>query len=222
MPQFFTISHNSFHKVGFPWISSLTEGFGQIYYCKTCDRSLHYASGQIAAILERHKGSKWSDILGCGAFPFFIVSGKVIESWEKEGIGSFPIHKVIIQSPLPKKLVGTAPPDYYWIDGGKLKGALMDFEASGFVDVKFCPECGTRTNNISATFKRQHSLEVCRYVFRPSSWNGLHLFTTDISDTAFFCTEAVVNCAKKYGLTNFRFIPIDEGINAESKGLTYL
>ena len=96
----------------------------------------------------------------------------------------------------------------------------MDFEASGFVDVRFCAECGTRTDEISATFHRQHS-GVWQYVFRRGTWNGSNVFTTDLSPCRFFCTEAVVDCARKYKLTNFRFIPVEEGANFKSKGLDY-
>ncbi|MBI5303122.1 MAG: hypothetical protein HY868_13385 [Chloroflexi bacterium] len=157
-------------------------------------------------------------MLGCGAFPFLIVSEKTIECWEKDGVGTFPIHKVKIANPLPKKLMETTAPNYFWIDGMELRGALIEFEASGFMGVKFCPECGTRTDNISETFNHQYARGVTfSYVFRENTWNGLNLFTTDISPTAFFCTDLVVECARKYKLTNFRFIPVEEAIPSPIK-----
>ncbi len=212
MTKFFTLSDDSFSHRGFPWISHLVEGFGLSYYCKREKRSLHYATGEMVAQLEPKKGTKWSDALGCGAFPFLIVSEYVVECWAKEGVGTFPIHEVRIAAPFPKKLSGTTPPRYFWIDGAKLKEALIDFRASGFVGVKFCPECGNRTENISKTFDNQYAKGAkFSYVFRERTWNGLNLFTTDISDTAFFCTEALVECAHKHKFTNFRFIPVEEG-----------
>jgi len=62
---------------------------------------------------------------------------------------------------------------------------------------------------------------------RPSAmtsmpWNGAQLFTTDLSPCVFFCTEAVVDCARKKKLTNFRFVPVEEGANPKSKGLDYM
>jgi hypothetical protein len=104
------------------------------------------------------------------------------------------------------------PAKYFWIDGAKLRGALIDFELSGFVGVKFCPECGTRTDDIEKTYDKQYAQGArFSYVFQGNSWNGLHLFTTDISNTKFFCTERFVACAQKHNFTNFRFIPIEEG-----------
>ena len=98
---------------------------------------------------------------------------------------------------------------YFWLDGQKIQGAMLDFEESGFVNVQFCPECNTRTDDIGATFDRQHS-RVYPYAFRPGTWTGLNLFTTDLSHCSFFCTEAVVECARKHKLTNFRFVPAEE------------
>ena len=220
MPRFYSIRDNSFYTRGFPWICSLPQGLGVTYQCKTEGRTLLYATGKMVALLERDKGVKWPDILGCGAFPFLIVSERVKDAWDREGIGAFPMEQIEIAAPLPKKLVGTVPPGYFWIDGARLRGALTDFEASGFVDVHFCPECGARTDNITETSMRRFAQGArWPYVFREDTWNGLNLFTTDISDCKFFCTEAVVECARKYKLTNFRLIPIEDGDDFRSRGL---
>ena len=102
-----------------------------------------------------------------------------------------------------------------------MRGALMDFDASGFVDVRFCPECGTRTDDISATGTRRQSAPY-PYAFRLGTWNGDHLFTTDLSPCAFFCTERVLECARKHRLTNFRFTAAEDGPQPGSKGIDYL
>jgi hypothetical protein len=83
MPKFFSVSDNSFQNRGFPWISTLTEGFGLQYYCECEKRNLYYATGKMVAKLSKNKGSKWPDILGCGHYPFMIVSEKVIECCKK-------------------------------------------------------------------------------------------------------------------------------------------
>lgn len=139
MPRFFSVSHNSTYTRGYPWLTTLKEGFGAVYHCGTCGRVLHYATGEMAAVLEPHKGTQWADVLGCGHFPFFIVSERVLECWEQEAVGSFPGAEVRLLPPIPKKLGDKPAPRYYWIDGTKMRGALVDFDASGFVDVKFCP-----------------------------------------------------------------------------------
>jgi hypothetical protein len=222
-PRFFSIRDNSFSKRGFPWIQRLGAGFRQVYLCNRCasGRSIWYADGPVEAFLESGKGVKWADALGCGHFPFLVLSERAVRAFRDEGLGEFPQHALLIQPPLPKRLAGSEPPRYVWLDGEKMRGASLDFEASGFVDVRFCPECGTRTDNISATFRRQNS-GVHPYAFRPESWDGSNLFTTDLSACAFFCTEAVVDCARKHKLTNLRFVPAEEGGNPRSRGLDYL
>ena len=217
---FYTIRHNTFSTRGFPWISTIIEGLSRSTNCPTCGGIDRYPVGDIKVSLELNKGTKWPDVLGCGAEPLLIVSDRTIRAWRNEKVGEFPMHRVRIIQPYPKKLEGLDPPDYYWIDGKKMRGALLDFEMSGFVDVKFCSLCRNRTDNITTTYRLQNS-KVCPFVFRPNSWHGANLFTTDLSDASFFCTDVLVACATKHSLTNFRFIPVEEGTAAGSKGLRY-
>lgn len=220
MPSFFSISNNTLLTRGYPWIGPIVEGLTPLTFCISCRAPQRYINGKIKVLLERRKGTKWPDALG-GAY--FIVSQRVIDCWDVEGIGVFPIQPVEIAEPYPQKLEGTEPPKYFWIDGRKLNGALVDFQASGYVIREFCSECGRRIENISETFKRQYASGVeFSYVFQDDTWNGANLFTTDISEGKFFCTEKIVECARKYKLTNFRFIPIEEGGAFGSKGLKYM
>ena len=131
-PRFFSVSDNSFAKVGFPWIASIRRGLRTIALCKSCPRTVQQPQGDVEAVLEPQEGTKWPDVLGCGAWPLLIVSGQVLSAWQCEGAGTLPHRRVTILDPLPKKLVGKAPPDYFWIDGTQIRGALLDFDASGF------------------------------------------------------------------------------------------
>ena len=220
MPSFFSISDNTLSTRGYPWIGSIVEGRTPLSFCIACRAPQNHANGKIKVLFERRKGTKWADALGG---EYFIVSQRVIDCWEIEGIGVLPIQPVEIAEPYPKKLEGTEPPKYFWIDGRKLNGALVDFQASGYVNFGFCSECGRRIENISETFKRQYATGAkFSYVFQENTWNGLNLFTTNISYRKFFCTEKIVECARKYRLTNFRFIPIEEGAAFASKGLKYM
>jgi len=87
----------------------------------------------------------------CSDYPLFIASGRVLEAWREEGIGRPPSQRVFVVGDLPRRLRGSPPPDYYWLDGAQMLGARLDFEASGFVDIKFCGPCGNRTDDIAAT-----------------------------------------------------------------------
>lgn len=217
--KFYRVSHNTFGTRGFPWIGTISKGIKYSHRCYKCGGVKTYAEGDITGILEKAKGIKWPDVLGCGHFPFFIISSRVLEAFDKEQLLSFPYHRVFIEKPYPKRLDEQCMPEYYWIDGPKMFGAELDFEASGFVDNKFCSVCGIRTDNIERTFDLQD--KGFSYVFKKGTWNGDHLFTTDISRTRFFCTDRILDCAKKYKLTNFKFIPIENG-NELNGGIRYL
>lgn len=216
--KFFRVSHNTFGTRGFPWISTISEGLKDTYRCYKCGRVKTYAEGDITGILEKEKGTKWSDVLGCGHFPLFIISSRILEAFDKEQLLTFPYHRVFIEKPYPKRLDEQYMPDYYWVDGLKMLGAELDFEASRFVDNTFCSECGTRTYNIEKTFELQD--KGFSYIFKKDTWNGSNLFVTELSHTALFCTDKIFECAKKYKLTNFKFTPIEDGNNLT--GIKYL
>jgi hypothetical protein len=219
--KFFSVSNNSVYKMGFPWIQTISSGAEDLPPCQVCGGLGTNIAGDITISLTPGKGTKWPDLMGIGHYPLFIVSERVLDAWRREHVGKYPHHRVEILPPLPKTMKDLSPPAYFWIDGGKMRGALVDFKASGFVGVKFCPACNRRLENTSATYDRQHS-KTWPYAFVPGSWKGENLFTTDISDTRFFCTDVVLECARKYKLTNFRFIPIEEGNGSGSKGVEYL
>lgn len=220
--EFFRVNNNSLNYPKYPWAQSIVAGLVDMAECPDCESPQSYCADNLQIVLARSRRTReWPDTFGCGAEPLFIVSERVLEAWHEEGIGDFPAGRITILEPLPSKLRGTKPPPYYWLDGKKMQGARLDFDASGFVDVWFCPTCGCRSDDISATYDRQHS-EVWPYTFIEGSWTGANLFTTDLSSAAFFCTERVVECATKHRHTNFRFVPVSEGDAIGSKGIVYL
>ncbi len=218
--KFYSVRNNSNYKIGFPWAQSIVEGQYKGETCPVCKGTSWPIPGDMTVRLEPKKGVKWPDVLGCGSEPLLIFSGRALEAWEKEGGEALTFHRVEIARPLPKKIT-EEPPPYYWLEGKLMLGAQLDFEASGFVDVWFCPRCGRRTDDISATDRKQHSA-VWPITFMPESWRGANLFTTDLSPYAFFCTEFLVDCARKHKLTNFRFIPVEMGYSYGNKGLKYM
>lgn len=207
---FLSVRHNSFSTKGCPWIERVVSGLVTGEACPVCGVRPLIASGDIDVTLERRKGSMWSDVLGCGSYPFFIVSERVVEAWKEEGIGIFPHHRVNILPPYPDKLGALPAHRYFWLDGSKMRGARLDFDASGFVDVRFCPKCGNRTDDVRATYDRRSSGR-SPYIFIPGTWQGEKVFTTDLSPTAFFCTEEVMQNAVRHGFSNFRFAPVEDG-----------
>jgi hypothetical protein len=150
----------------------------------------------------------------------FIVTKRVLDDWRDDGIGEFPISPLEILPPLPPLLMNLPMPEYFWLDGEQMPGARLDFEASGFVGTRFCPACGTRLSDIGATYDRQHS-GTWPMALVEGSWSGANVFTTDLSPAAFFCTEKVLDCARKHRHTNFRFVPSNVAASP-AKGLKYL
>lgn len=208
-PHFYRCYDDSIRRRGFPWLTKITEGLAS-RYCWRCKSVDCHPDKEIGGTLEPGKGIKWPDALGCGSFPLLILSERAIQAMECEGIRGRPIHEVCINPPVPDRLRATSSPRYFWIDGRRLHGARVDFEASGFVGTEFCRRCGRRWDNGDATYQAQHSGKG-HTVICPRSWSGLHLFTTDISPTSFFCTERMVRCVAKHKLTNLRLVPILEG-----------
>lgn len=217
--RFFSLSHNSFATRGFPWIDKIVAGLITGQTCKECGTTPLIPQGPLLVTLEPGKGRKWPDVLGCGSYPLLIVSNNVIDSWQKENIGEVPHNQVNIAGTIPEK-IRNSPPTYYWIDGSLMLGSLLDFEASGFVGVQFCSLCRNRVEDIGATYERQRSRR-WPFVFKHKSWAGANIFTSDLSPTQFFCTDAVLKCAQSYSLTNFRFIPVEYGYAPEHKGIKY-
>jgi hypothetical protein len=221
--RIYKVGDNSFHNRGFPWIKKFDKGLEHNYKpCLECGGGpISTVVGDLHAILEPNKGRKWPDVLGCGAWSALIVSERVLNDWKMDGIGNVPVGGgVTFVPPLPKRMDGSPPPNYFWIDSAKIVGARMDQEASGFVGVQYCPMCGRRTWDISATFDRQHSRQWGGYVLR--DWDGATLFSTSEFGGMYFCTKEIVECARLHRHTNFRFVPIEEGIAAGSAGLRYL
>lgn len=220
--EFLHVSHNSHHKRGTPWIQGIHAGIEHDKTCTVCGARYHRPIGDLQVSFDESKGSEWPDVLGCGARPLFIVSQWVIEAWQAEGIPEIAVGgRVLCTGTLPVRLEEVPPPEYFWIDGGRMLGAELDLAASGFVGVTYCLECNGFRNDVSATFKRRYA-RVCPYVFVANTYQGAQLFTTSFSESIFFCTMRMLEIARKHRLTNFKFTPVEAGVAAWSKGIDYL
>lgn len=222
MPTFFTVSHNTLCTRGYPWGQSIRRGLELVMTCYECapeGRTIHREFGEVDLELESRKGVKWPDVLG-NAFSLFTVSHRVLDAWREAGI-SIPHHdRLRIVGRLPRKLDPSAMPEYSWLDGYRARGCLIDYEASGFVNRRLCPNCGTGYDDVSATHQRQHS-GVWPMAIIPGSWNGADVFTSDLSPAKWFCTDRVVECAARHRLTNFRFVPIERAASSY-EGIKYM
>lgn len=118
---------------------------------------------------------------------------------------------VEILEPLENGLSLDDAPAYFWVDGKKRRAATMDFEVNGYVDARFCPECGSFSYGIAATAHREDALPPPPIVFEYDTDSGHDLFTSDMSSAYFLCTGRVLRCASRNGLTNIRFSRVEDG-----------
>lgn len=217
-PKFFRASDDLRDLKVYPWIEEVVSGRKCLPMCKTCRKVRVVHSGDLVISLMRGRGVKWPDWLGGAVGPPIIFSERVLDAWQKEGIGEFPHNKVTIQSPVFGLLKNKKQPEYFWIDNGAISGARLDLEASCKVNAKYCADCSLLGSDFIASLDLQKN-QKCPWVFIEGSWNGAKFFS---ADREIFCTEEVVRCAAKYKFTNFRFIPIEEGQGLDVKGIDYM
>lgn len=210
MTTFYDVGDNSIASGGL-WIQTILVGLLDRPRCSTCGAVPCDPVGDLLVALANPRVREWPDAIGCGHWPLFCVSKRVVDACHDADIAVVIGGKVGFSGEVRAP---QAPPAYYWVDGSAMLGAKMDFEASGYVDVRFCPECGRRTNDISATYDKQHKA-VWPQVIREETWNGSHIFTTDLSDTHFFCTQTFLDAAVKHRLRNLRFILSEQGSHGE-------
>lgn len=210
--RFYEVSHNNAYNQGMPEIYKIVDGFVDSGSCSVCGKHTGYPAGDLKVQMGKTRGRIWPDIIACGSYPCLVVSHQFVNAMRKESIRLVIGGAVLIVHSVENGIsLGDAPP-YYWIDGKPHLAGKMDFEASGYVDVKFCPMCGNRSDNISLTYDRRHAKPPPPYVFNYDEAKGFDLFTTDLAPSAFFCTDSVYECAKNNKLTNLSFCPTEQGV----------
>ncbi len=215
MTQFYEIDHNTAYTRGVPEIYEIVDGLVDCGTCSTCGVSRREPSGDLRVRLGKTRAKFWPDAIACGEYPCFVVSERFVNAMRECGVRLELGGEVEFVEPNESGLSLDDAPQYYWIDGKQHFAARMNFEASGYVDVRFCPECGVRSDNISMTHRRQHADPPPGTVFDYDETSGLDLFTTDLAPTAFFCTEQVFECARRNKLTNLYFSPVEKGAIGE-------
>ena len=207
MTRFYRIEDRTLSARGMPWIAKFTDGVVHTEECPVCGGGPLVPVGDFRALLESKRGTQWPDLIGCGArVGLFVVSGRFVKALRGKGVRVELGGRVEFEEPGPKRLTLADAPEYHWVDGERHRAAKMDFEASGYVGVEYCANCGGRSYDIKASKPRDFPV-----VFDYDATSGLDLFTTDMSSRAFYCTERVLECAREHRLTNVAFGPVEEG-----------
>lgn len=173
---------------------------------------LYYPSGEFDVVVEG--GNRYPDVLGCGAYPFLIVSQSVVNAWRGAGITSFHSYQVHVDEvrSRSKLLHETEPPLYHRIEiDGRCE---IDFAASGLEIVRFSPECQHLVTkpSMSSGFRMVSG-----------SWDANPLFRDQLHyPRVSFCTQLVLDLARSNRFTNFRFEAMQGPYDHGSKGIDYL
>lgn len=140
-------------------------------------------------------GSAYPDVLGCGAYPFLIVSEYVIQDWETCGINGYRKYAINVRNVGHYEAPNGFPPQYYHI---QITGRVaLDLNAMG-VEVKpHCSECGYRRATPSIQFP---------FVFAEQPDPSSDLFVSDWYPAITFCNHRVLRAAASNRRTNFRFL----------------
>lgn len=211
MTKFYRIRHNTAYTQSVPEIYKIVTGLVDNGNCTTCGASRREPTGNLRVQLGKTNATFWPDAIACGEYPCFVVSERFVNTMREDGIRLY-IGGVDFVGPNESGLSLDGAPRYYWIEGKKHFAGKMDFEASGFVDVRFCIQCGVRSDDIERTYDRQHATPPPPMVIDYDETNECDIFTTDLAPTAFFCTNRVFEAARKHKLTNLRFSPVEQGV----------
>ena len=214
--KFYDIMDDTSYRRQMPVIYKIIAGLPDYGPCPECGINMRDPTGDLLVKLAGDRARIWPDLIACGGYPCFVASGRFLDSMRESKIRIELGGRVDFMEPIESDLLSLDDsPGYFWLDGRRgHQGGKMDFDASGYVDVRFCSVCANRTNDISMTFRRQRADPPPPTVFEYDEGAGHDIFTTDLSPCAFFCTERVLEAVKKHGLTNIAFYPCEEGKNA--------
>lgn len=154
--EVFSIMDDTFYRRQMPVIYKIREGLSDYDPCPECGVNVRDPSGGLRVILGDGRARIWPDLMACGDYPCFVASGHFVDAMRESGIRIELGGSVDFFEPIENGLSIGNSPGYYWLDGSRphLAGK-MDFDASGYGDVRFCGICTNRTDLISLTFNRR-------------------------------------------------------------------
>lgn len=180
--------------------------------CQLCGARQTEPAEVISLVSPKSEGGFWPDAKDCfTGIPGLYVSARVKETLDEARLRYGKALPAAVQKPYPVSCRGVEPPSY-WLITGEL-GAKLDFASSGFRVISVCQSCGTVKTDPRSRPNRAEFVE--------NSWNGSHIFYTDLSPVAMFCSEHVLELAHQHKWTNFRFLRLEEAYDSFSKGIDY-
>jgi hypothetical protein len=206
MKNVFKISYDTFDEGG--WANA--SGFGPLttdmpfIAPAMLDRELKFweLNPRPPGIDINARGKNWPDILGNGGGALrFWVSDKVLNSLATEQISIREATAMPIAKIAGKTLQKKQAPRYFVLQA--VAGIEVDYAASGIP----LDETG------KPVLSREMQLHPPKNILKLSSWNGSDLFSWSNrggnTGLELFCTERVIEIAKRDGWTNVKFEPIE-------------
>lgn len=211
MDDIYRLRNNTSHFPKYAWAGDVvSDGWDQEPKCEVCGDGPEESPRSLDVVIT--KGSRYPDILGCGAYPFLIVSAQTVLVWQAHGIRGYDTYPVTLVEVKPKRLKTVIPLEYVRIE---IRGSCMvDVEASGFVAGPLC--------------ERHQRARVRRMVMSPvtqlfpGSWDGSDLFRDSVHfPRVTFCTRRLADICLEAKLKNFRFDLLGKEIDHGGKGDLY-
>lgn len=154
--KFYDVMDDTSYRRQMPVIYKITLGLTDFGLCPECGATRRDPSGDLRVKLADDRARIWPDLIACGDYPCFVASGRFIDAMRESNIRIELGGSVEFLEPIENGLSLDESPGYFWLDGRRgHQGGKMDFDASGYVDVRFCSVCGNRTDDISLTYDRR-------------------------------------------------------------------
>lgn len=172
--------------------------------CKKCGSLYLKEKFTNVDLLIEGKG-KLPDILMCGHWPLLLVSPRVIECWEQNGITGYRSSRARLFRKVNKELVEE---DVCYRNVEITGRAELDFEKMG-VQVTVCSVCGTNQFN-------KHTWEFGKAIYKSNSWDGSDLFVFTYFEYSPSCGIKNLEIIYKNKLTKFSIQRMEDKFNYES------
>lgn len=211
---FLCMRDNTHFSRGWTWaykIQPNPRDLGEL--CPVCGKGRWFPSSypRLPLLATVEGGSKYPDVLGCGSYPLLLLSSRVMESWSLHDIKGYKHYPLAtIAEPNSKICLATAPTYHHVEVTGRCQ---FDLTAMGLRLIFTCPKCGyVDYKRDKSSFEADDPFEdFMEYRFLEETWDQADVFTTEIFPHLTFCTSRIVELAKKYGYSNFRFCPLRDG-----------
>ncbi len=161
--------------------------------CTGCGRAANHPAGSFDVTVEG--GRSFPDFLGCGAYPFLIVSERVLDILKGAAIKCFQEYPVRIAAVEDSGLRCEDAPLYFRLE---IAGECMiDFGRSGAEIESVCSQCAAITLNVPY---------IKHFSLIDGSWDGSPLFRDRrYFPNVTFCTQDTKRLAGANRFTNVRF-----------------